>query len=160
MKKQSGFTLIELMVVTVVLAIIVSAAAPAFRHFMERKSIPQVAKMLEKAIQSARVQARSKSTTVTLRPINTSWADGFEVIWVDGAGATHLLRQYPGSPLVATISSNDFSRTNPLIFNPDGQAARTGSFSLASSDANPSSFCQYTLNVMISGLVQKRFSGC
>ena len=160
MKKHSGFTLIELMITTVIFAVVISAAVPAFRQLMERKSVPQVAKMLEKAIQAARVQARSKSTTVILRPTNTLWDDGFEVIWVDASNNTHLLREYPAVPSVAAITSTDFTRTNPLTFNPDGQAARTGSFSLAPSDANPSSLCQYTVNVLISGMVQKRFSGC
>jgi len=160
MKKHSGFTLIELMMATVVFAIILTAAIPAFRSMMERESVPQVAKILEKAIQAARVQARSRSTTVILRPTNTLWNAGFEVIWVDASSNSHLLRQYPAVPNVATITSSDFSRANPLTFNPDGQAARTGSFSLTPSDEDSTSSCQYTLNVLISGMVQKRFSGC
>lgn len=160
MKKHLGFTLIELMVATVVFAIIVSAAVPTFRSFLERKSLPEVAKMLEKSILAARVQARSKSTTATLEPIGTSWNDGWRVFWIDDTDTKQTLREYPAVPPTTTVTSLEYSSSAPLLFTAEGQADRIGTFSLNQASANAASTCQYTLNVLVSGMVQKRYSGC
>jgi prepilin-type N-terminal cleavage/methylation domain-containing protein len=64
--KNSGFTLIELMVTLLVLAIIMSMAAPSMMSYFDRHRVIGAAEELYSVVQQARVEALGRSTSVYL----------------------------------------------------------------------------------------------
>lgn len=64
MKKSSGFTLIELMVVVAILAVVVAIAAPSFGDLQKDSRLDSAAKNLNSAIRLARSEAIAKNAFV------------------------------------------------------------------------------------------------
>lgn len=85
MKKQSGFTLIELMVTISILAILLGIGVPSFRAMIEGNRIRTVTNDLVIALQFARSEAVKRGIPVTLCSSNDqaactgTWADGWVV---------------------------------------------------------------------------------
>jgi len=83
MKKQSGFTLIELMVVISILAILLGIGVPSFRATIEGNRITTVANDLVGALQFARSEAVKRGTNVVLCSSNDqttctgAWINGW-----------------------------------------------------------------------------------
>jgi len=79
MNKIRGFTLIELMIVIVVMAIGITLAVPSFTALIERKAVGGAAEAAYEQLQRARSQAvkRSKPILVDFNENGTSWAIGF-----------------------------------------------------------------------------------
>ena len=82
MNKQSGFTLIELMVVISILAILLGIGVPSFRATIEGNRITTVANDLVGALQFARSEAVKRGTNVVL----CSSADQASCsgVWING----------------------------------------------------------------------------
>jgi type IV fimbrial biogenesis protein FimT len=164
MKKHNGFTLIELMVTVVILGMILSVAIPSFQSINERKTLPEVAKLMEKTIKLARDEARRRNTLITLSPLNTSWESGWQLTFVDqNTLTTQLIREFPPAPSTVSIASvpkDQYTNVNPIVFEINGQVNRLGSLVFTQASVNAVSNCTYTLNILISGMVQKRYSGC
>lgn len=88
--KQSGFTVIELMVVTVVLAIAGMYAIPAFDNFFKSTRMRASEGELVTALQFARSEALRRGASVTLSAVNAGdnsneWGPGMRV-WFDDDG--------------------------------------------------------------------------
>lgn len=66
--RQSGFTLMELVITTVILAILTAAAMPNFRDFMRRNNIAAQANNVLADIQNARSEAISQRKLVSVCP--------------------------------------------------------------------------------------------
>lgn len=161
MKKNTGFTLIELMITLVIIAIIMAAATPSFQSISERKTLPQIAKLMEKAIKYGRSEARVKGTLITFSPIGSNWESGWRLTFVDPTTLQDtLIREFPPVPITVSINSLQFSATNPLTFEANGQATRVGSFEITQGLSNAVTNCEYTLNLLVSGMVQKEYRGC
>lgn len=81
---QSGFTLIEMITVIIIMAIIVALAAPSVREHMARASIIRSAGDIESAFKDARANAliRKSNVTVTFDGIarTVSVADGATIL--------------------------------------------------------------------------------
>jgi type IV fimbrial biogenesis protein FimT len=79
MKKTSGFTMIELMIVIVVAAIGIGLAIPSFRGLVERKQLGGATEAVFQHLQRAKTQAikRSKPILVDFNVNGTDWAIGF-----------------------------------------------------------------------------------
>ena len=94
MKKQSGFTLIELMVVLVIGGILYSVAGPSLQNSIAEKQLVASANDLLSAFHIARSEAIKLNKRVTIcesdngTTCGTSgkWEDGW-IVFVDGAGA-------------------------------------------------------------------------
>jgi type IV pilus assembly protein PilE len=88
MKKQNGFTLIELMIVVVVVAILASIALPAYTDHMRRSRIPEAAAGLSN--KSAQMeQFFQDSRTYAAAPAgnnDTTTGQFFDFSAVDGGG--------------------------------------------------------------------------
>jgi type IV fimbrial biogenesis protein FimT len=116
MKKQTGFTVIELMVTLAVAVVLVTMAVPAFNSFMQNNRITAQANDLLTAINASRDEALKRRATVTIcsssdgSSCTGNWHDGWIVFTDDNAdsivnGADQVLRVWGGLAGGATISS-------------------------------------------------------
>lgn len=78
--RQSGFTIIELLLGLAVLAVMMGVAVPAFRSMQADNAMRAATADFVTAVNTARMQAVSLRNTVTLRPITgTNWASGWRL---------------------------------------------------------------------------------
>ena len=78
MGKQKGFTLVELMVTLIVLAIILTWAIPSFEKLIEKRRLIGAAEMISQKLVNARTVAvkRSKPIVIDFRTTGTTWSVG------------------------------------------------------------------------------------
>lgn len=89
-QKQSGFTLIELMIVVVLSAILLGLAVPSFTSFIERNRVESQLSALTSAVNLARVEAIRRGSGVTICPSTdgkvcadiSDWTTGW-IVFVD-----------------------------------------------------------------------------
>ncbi len=70
---SAGFTLIELMISLVILAILLSLGMPAFTEILESSRTKAAASGFAMGLQRARAEAISTNRTVTFTPTGTGW---------------------------------------------------------------------------------------
>lgn len=151
--RQSGFSLIELMVTVAVLAIILGLAAPSFTNLMHQNRLTAAANEVVGALQTAKMEAIRRNTRVALCPSTTgtscSGSDWSQfVIFVDGnsngvlnAGET-IVQNVEVTRAGAGISAT--GTANLIRFGPDGRvrvgagAATQGAVSLVSNKLSAS----------------------
>ncbi|MDX1451258.1 MAG: GspH/FimT family pseudopilin, partial [Oleiphilaceae bacterium] len=85
--QQRGFTVIELMVVTVILAITAGFAVPAFDNFFKTNRMRASEGEIATAIQFARAEAVRRGTSIHMSAVNATsntneWGPGLRV-WLD-----------------------------------------------------------------------------
>lgn len=91
MKRQSGFTLIELIVVLTISGIFLGLAIPAFREFTASQRVKNAAFDFAAAMLLARSEAVKRNGSVTVTQAAGGWANGWTV--AVAAGATTLATQ-------------------------------------------------------------------
>jgi type IV fimbrial biogenesis protein FimT len=118
---QSGFTLVELMVVIAVLAILATIAIPGFQGIVAQNRATSAANELQATLQFARSAAIAQSRQVTVRPTaGGDWGGGWVVETVESPVV--VLRESPAlRPSVSLdgVAVLRFSSTGTL---PGGQA--------------------------------------
>ena len=91
--RQSGFTLVELLIVVAIVAILLSLAAPTFREMLVKRSVQAAAETLASDMRFARSEALKRSTrTVICRSTDGarcsavvgSWSEGW-IVYVDSS---------------------------------------------------------------------------
>lgn len=94
--RQSGFTLVELLITVAIAAILLSLAAPNFREMLVKRSVQAAAETLASDMRFARSEALKRSTqTVICRSTDGakcstvvgSWSEGW-IVYVDPANLT------------------------------------------------------------------------
>lgn len=85
MEKRRGFTLIELLVTIVVLAVLLTLAAPSFRDVIQNNRVTAQANELVSALNLARSEAvkQGRNAQVEVRPAGEGWAATVSVAGTD-----------------------------------------------------------------------------
>jgi type IV fimbrial biogenesis protein FimT len=92
MRKPTGFTVIELLMVMVILGVLITLAAPSMKAFMDSQSVKTPASDLYASLVLARSEAIKRNGAIDLVPnAATDWAQG----WSVKSGATVLHSQDP-----------------------------------------------------------------
>lgn len=85
MKRQAGFTLIELMVTLAVLAVMLTLSAPSFTSFMRSAELSTTANSFVASVNAARSEAMKRNLPALVMPLESGrrdWSQGF-VAFVD-----------------------------------------------------------------------------
>lgn len=131
-----GFTLIELLVTMVVMAVLLSIAAPSFQAFVAGQRTKAATTELMSTLMLARSEAVKRNGTVSISPLTAGdWTSG----WTVKSGTLVLNRQealqgltvapsdYPSCTTGSSISTVDFSA--------NGRPTASGCFKIASTGA-------------------------
>lgn len=122
MRRDNGFTLVELMVAVAVLTILITVGVPAFTDFVQNsRTTTQVNEMI-RVLSLARSEALERGERVGVVAVGGDWSNGFQ-IRRDGNSdgdftdaQDELIRDYlPLSSATLTVSAD------PLIFLPSGR---------------------------------------
>lgn len=122
--RQSGFTLVELLVTLSIVVILASMAVPGFQTMLVQRRIDSVADTLASDFRYARSEAVKRTTKVTLCASSNGtsctgtgalWKDGWIVFVDDAAGGTDgivdagdaVLRVQDALPGIASIAQSD-----------------------------------------------------
>jgi len=156
---QKGLTLIELMIATVLLAIITAVAVPSMKSLFERKSVSANGDFFIKSIKLARVEAIQRGKTVSIIPVNDDdWSQGWSAQFVNDDGDIENIRTFPalsGSPV---FTSAPYSDATPFSILPTGQVSTVGAFDLYYPDCVGDQ--RLSFNVLLSGLIQRGVRSC
>lgn len=149
MRKRSGFTLIETMVVTSVVGIAMTIALPSAQQMIAAQKIKTAASTLQSALFLTRSEAIKRNTTVTLAPVGEQWEGGWRITLPDDS----VLSSY-GEVKAVTITAVATS----IAFQGAGRlnGASGTTFKLASTDT-PTIRC---VSIGLSGVPTVSSSGC
>ena len=168
MKKQNGFTLLELIITIVILGIMASIAVPSYSAFITKNRQSSVYNNLVGTISLARLEAVKRSQVVTLcistdqatcaATTATNWGSGWIVFAdINGNGLVDttsdpdttdtVLKVEPATVSNITISSSDFGSL--LSIAPRGRLRTQGSIVICSSESAEEGMA---LNLWVTGL--------
>ena len=127
--KQRGFTLIELMVVIIIAAILLTIAVPSFSSLIKRNNVDSLQSKLSSALSTARTEAASRNRIITICGSNaaqdacgTDWSQGW-IIFED-SGTTGAYANDGSEELIDVYRhSSDYSissAADALSFNAQG----------------------------------------
>ncbi len=160
---QNGFTLIELMVTTIILVILLSVGVPGLRSLLTTHNIQSVSPFFTKSIQLARTEAIQRGAIVQVRPVsgNTDWSQGWLIEFADTPATFQTIRTFealPGSPTFTSTLLNGADATNTLVILPSGHTPITGTFQMFYDDCVGNNVINYT--IFISGVLKREVAGC
>ena len=136
-QSKAGFTLIELMIVMVIVAILLAVAIPSFNQHVQRGQMKSALSNFITAVAYARSQATSLNTEVHVFSKNSGdWTGGWCVTTNSAACGTvndSLLREFDGPSSVNLAGNSD---TALFSFNSRGFLTSNSSFISLCSDEN------------------------
>ncbi|MBC7700179.1 GspH/FimT family pseudopilin [Aquabacterium sp.] len=150
--RATGFTLIELMVTVVLLAILAALAAPSFREFIANQRVKNAAFELMAALTQTRSEAITRNASVDLLRSGTTWGSGWTIL----AGTSTVLNQeaYNG------LSITDSADLNKISYGKDGRSTTTSTkFTLTSASAM-SGVSPRCVSIGLSGVPSNRLGAC
>ena len=78
--KQTGFTLIELMFVVVIISVLLTIGIPSYRVLKNNNCLTTNTNKLVAALSYARSEAAKRNTTASLSPLDGAWRNGFSIL--------------------------------------------------------------------------------
>jgi len=157
--KANGFTLIELMVTIVILAILTTAGLPSFQSFITGQRVKSASFDIMSSLIFARSEAIKRNANVTITPSNNNWQYG----WTVNAGATTLNTQSAlGNGLNISCYANGTAVTPcpTLTYNNNGRLAGFSAPAIQLSSANGNNASTRCINVDLSGRPSSKKGGC
>ena len=125
-RRSTGFTLLELMITLVIMAIVITVGLPSFNDFIAAQRVRTTASDIMSDIAFARAEAIKESRRVVMERVpgpTGTWKDGWRIcIDVNGDGdcdATDLVRKIANPVGGRTRVCADPDA--PLVFRPDGR---------------------------------------
>jgi len=116
MRKDSGFTLMEIMVVIGIVGILSAIAIPSYFQWLPRHQVGNAARTVMSTLEFARINAVKTNADVT---VNFDWAN--ERLTVDSGGTTLRTRQMPND-----VDLQDINLGSPVTFNGHGFSSDSG----------------------------------
>lgn len=107
--RNSGFTLIELMIVVALMVIIATFAVPSFQRLIESNRLKSTTNDVLGTLNYARSEAVRRGEPVAVRAAAGGFENGLEVIYTDAGGNIEVLREsgpVPGSVAVSLQSGD------------------------------------------------------
>lgn len=153
MKSVKGFTLVELMVTVVVLAILIAIAVPGLRGFIDGSSARAQANQYRDMLTYARSEAINKGAPVRVKPL----ADGS---WVVGTGdpancsAATALRCFP-APRADMNTATDIPAAG-IVFNTQGQIRGSAPGDTVSITVKFAKHCESSRVISVNGIGRVR----
>ncbi len=131
MKKQinQGFTLIELMIAILVLAIVIGIGVPSFITQIRNSELTTYTNELVHSLTLARSESVKSLKTVTVASVGGDWSDGWTVTR-DG----FLVREFNSPP--ATGSITGANGVDPITFHPMGNVTTAECFDITVTNAS------------------------
>ncbi len=134
MKKQTGFSLIELIITLVIGSILLSWGVPAYRDFVRRQQAVALANDILGELALARSAAIDRGVLTRFAPVDpTDWSEGIKIITdANGNGikdpGDQVLRRTNRIPEAFKLEAT--SGGNEVIFNALGQAVARNTFKI------------------------------
>lgn len=179
---QNGFTLIELMITVVVLAVLIAVAAPSFRTMIVNNKSESQGEGILTAIQFTRSEAVKRGQLVSLCASNVAqdacgsdWTNGMLVVTDEAdedsgsVTAGEILKIWEGFSPGANISvergtSGSKSATSFLRYTPSGMMAQVNNTDVQTVFESYVKECigekQRTIRVTLAGMVSTQRAAC
>lgn len=109
MRRQSGITLVELLVTLAVIGVMVGVVFPGFRGLMDRNNLTTTANALVLASNYARSEALRGAGIVCVqaRGATPSWGQGWQVVTNCVAGGGNVIRVFEPIADALTLTASD-----------------------------------------------------
>jgi type IV fimbrial biogenesis protein FimT len=124
--RQSGFTLVELMIVILLISIILAVAVPNIKAFTSSMRVRSAALDFTSAVMFARSEAMKRGAQVFIKaPSNNDYAQGWCVIFADSTAACSV--SAPGAevmrlqPPLSGVAITWGTTAGPIGFNTSGR---------------------------------------
>lgn len=112
-RRDSGFTLIELMIVVALIAIIALVAVPSFERLIESNRLKSTTNDVLGTLNYARSEAVRRGEPVAVRAAAGGFENGLEVVYTDEAGNVEVLRE--SGPLSGSVTLSLQSGDMPVF---------------------------------------------
>lgn len=153
MKASRGFSLIELMVVLIVLAILATVGLPSYRNFVLTQRVRGASYDLVTSLFYARSEAIKRNTSVSVTQAGGGWAQG----WTVSAGGVALRTQDPYGGGVAISNSASFTA---ITYSNDGRLASGATdFTIVSTDGS-SLVRPRCVSIRLGGMPSSKMGSC
>lgn len=143
-RRQQGFSLIELMVVLVLVAILAGLGMPSLRASIDRNAVSAEALRIVKLLNFARSEAVTKDQNIVIDPNSngTNWGGGWN-IYSDAvanlaqafnAAEGDLLLQEVGSDASSVVITSNVNGSNRVMFQRNGRMVNAPAVQIAVCD--------------------------